>query len=219
EFDGPGLLSNRLDAAAAGELARVVVEAGRSYGQSSTLSGQNINLEFVSANPTGPVHLGGTRWAAVGDALARLLRANGASVTTEYYFNDAGSQIDRFARSLLAAARGEPAPEDGYGGQYIADIAAQIVTSHPTALSLPDDEAQELFRAEGVELMFTEIRSSLSRFGVTFDVYFNEKDLHARGALAAAIERLRAQGHLYEADGAVWLRTTDFGDDRDRVLA
>ncbi|MBX6752440.1 MAG: arginine--tRNA ligase [Micromonosporaceae bacterium] len=218
EIAGPGFLNIRLEAAVAGEVARQVVTAGETYGHSTAMSGQNINLEFVSANPTGPVHLGGTRWAAVGDALARLLRAAGAAVTTEYYFNDAGSQIDRFARSLLAAARGEPIPEDGYGGQYISDIAAQIVTAHPDVLSLPDDEAQEVFRTAGVELMFAEIKSSLARFGVTFDVYFNEKDLHERGALAAAVERLRAQGHVYEADGAVWLRTTDFGDDRDRVL-
>jgi arginyl-tRNA synthetase len=218
EVAGPGFLNIRLETAVAGEVARQIVLAGSTYGHSTAMSGQNINLEFVSANPTGPVHLGGTRWAAVGDAVARLLRAAGAKVTTEYYFNDAGSQIDRFARSLLAAARNEPIPEDGYGGQYISDIASQIVASHPDVLSLPDDQAQEVFRSAGVELMFAEIRSSLARFGVTFDVYFNEKDLHERGALVAAIERLRAQGHVYDADGAVWLRTTDFGDDRDRVL-
>jgi len=218
EIAGPGFLNIRLDAAAAGELARLVVTEGGSYGSSTTMTGQHINLEFVSANPTGPVHLGGTRWAAVGDALSRLLRAAGASVTTEYYFNDAGSQIDRYARSLLAAAKGEPAPEDGYGGQYIGDIAAEVISKRPEVLSLPDDEAQEVFRAEGVELMFAEIRTSLSRFGVTFDVYFNEKDLHTRGELVAAVARLREEGHVFEADGAVWLRTTDYGDDRDRVL-
>jgi arginyl-tRNA synthetase len=218
EVAGPGFLNIRLETAVAGEVARQIVLAGSTYGHSTAMSGQNINLEFVSANPTGPVHLGGTRWAAVGDAVARLLRAAGATVTTEYYFNDAGSQIDRFARSLLAAARGEPIPEDGYGGQYISDIASQIVTSHPDVLSRPDDEAVEVFRTAGVELMFAEIRSSLERFGVTFDVYFNEKDLHERGALVAAVERLRELGHVYDADGAVWLRTTTFGDDRDRVL-
>jgi arginyl-tRNA synthetase len=218
EVAGPGFLNIRLDAAAAGELARTIVTAGTAYGTSTAMAGQNINLEFVSANPTGPVHIGGVRWAAVGDALARLLRAAGAQVTTEYYFNDAGSQIDRFARSLLAAARGEPTPEDGYGGAYIADIAAEVVARRPDVLSLPQDEAQEVFRVEGVDLMFAEIKSSLAAFGVTFDVYFNEKDLHDRGELVAAIDRLRSLGHVYEADGAVWLRTTDFGDDRDRVL-
>jgi arginyl-tRNA synthetase len=218
EIAGPGFLNIRVEAAAAGELARTVVTDGLTYGHSSTMAGQNVNLEFVSANPTGPVHIGGVRWAAVGDALSRLLRAAGATVTTEYYFNDAGAQIDRFARSLLAAAREQPVPEDGYGGQYITDIAAQIMVKHPAAAQLPDDEAEALFRTEGVELMFAEIRSSLASFGVTFDVYFNEKDLHERGELEAAIARLREQGHVYDKDGAVWLRTTDFGDDRDRVV-
>jgi arginyl-tRNA synthetase len=185
EVAGPGFLNIRLEAAATAELARLIVTSPASYGTSDAMAGQNVNLEFVSANPTGPVHIGGVRWAAVGDALARLLRAAGATVTTEYYFNDAGAQIDRFARSLLAAARGEPVPEDGYGGEYIQDIAAEILKRHPGA----DDE--ETFRREGVELMFAEIKSSLSNFGVTFDVYFNEKDLHDRGELVAAIARLR----------------------------
>jgi arginyl-tRNA synthetase len=218
EVAGPGFLNIRLEAAAAGELARTVVEAGPGYGHTTGLAGQKINLEFVSANPTGPVHIGGVRWAAVGDALSRLLRADGAEVTTEYYFNDAGSQIDRFARSLLASARGEDIPEDGYAGEYIADIASTVVTKRPDAPKLPDDEALELFRVEGVALMFSDIKSSLAAFGVTFDVYFNEKDLHDRGELEAAIARLREVGHVFETDGAVWLRTTDFGDDRDRVI-
>jgi arginyl-tRNA synthetase len=218
EVAGPGFLNIRLEAAAAGELARTVVLAGPKYGHSTGLAGQKINLEFVSANPTGPVHIGGVRWAAVGDALSRLLRADGAEVTTEYYFNDAGSQIDRFARSLLAVARGQAVPEDGYAGEYIADIASTVVSKRPEAPSLPDDEAQELFRVEGVALMFDEIKSSLADFGVTFDVYFNEKDLHDRGELKTAIARLRDIGHVFEADGAIWLRTTDFGDDRDRVI-
>ncbi|QDY10347.1 arginine--tRNA ligase [Micromonospora sp. HM134] len=218
EIAGPGFLNIRLDAAAAGQLARAIVEAGEEYGRSDRLAGQRINLEFVSANPTGPVHIGGVRWAAVGDALSRLLRATGADVGTEYYFNDAGSQIDRFARSLLCAAKGEPAPEDGYGGAYIAEIAEQVRAVRPDVLDLPDAQAQEVFRVEGVTLMFAEIKSSLRGFGVEFDTYFNEKDLHDRGELDLALDRLRAQGHLYEADGATWLRTTDFGDDKDRVL-
>ncbi|MGY0003639.1 arginine--tRNA ligase [Micromonospora sp. I033] len=218
EIAGPGFLNIRLDAAAAGQLARVIVEAGPAYGRSDTLAGQRINLEFVSANPTGPVHIGGVRWAAVGDALSRLLRATGADVGTEYYFNDAGSQIDRFARSLLAAAQGQPAPEDGYGGAYIAEIAAEVVKRRPEVLDLAEPAAQEVFRVEGVELMFAEIKSSLRDFGVEFDTYFNEKDLHDRGELDKALDRLREQGHLYESEGATWLRTTDFGDDKDRVL-
>ena len=182
------------------------------------LAGQNLNLEFVSANPTGPVHIGGTRWAAVGDALGRLLEASGASVTREYYFNDAGAQIDRFARSLQAAAQGRPVPEDGYAGTYIDDIAAQVVAAEPGLLERDDDEQVRVFRTSGVELMWDEIRSSLAAFGVVFDVYFSERTLHETGALEKAIARLREQGHVYETDGAVWLRTTDFGDDKDRVL-
>ncbi|KXK63125.1 arginine--tRNA ligase [Micromonospora rosaria] len=218
EIAGPGFLNIRLDAAAAGLLARSIVEAGPAYGGGTALAGQKINLEFVSANPTGPVHIGGVRWAAVGDALSRLLRASGAEVGTEYYFNDAGSQIDRFARSLLAAAKGEPAPEDGYGGAYIAEIAEQVRAKRPEVATLPDEAAQEVFRVEGVALMFDEIKSSLRGFGVDFDTYFNEKDLHDRGELEHALTRLREQGHVDERDGAVWLRTTDFGDDKDRVL-
>jgi arginyl-tRNA synthetase len=218
EVAGPGFLNVRLEAAAAGELARVVVGAGERYGHNRALEDQKINLEFVSANPVGPVHLGGVRWAAVGDALARLLRASGAQVTTEYYFNDAGNQIDRFAESLLAAARGRPTPESGYAGQYINDLAAALVTDHPEVTDLPEAEALARFRVEGIALMLAEIKSSLADFGVRFDVYFNEKDLHDRGELDAALAFLRQHGHLFEAEGAVWLRTTDFGDDKDRVL-
>jgi arginyl-tRNA synthetase len=218
EVAGPGFLNIRLDPTAAGELARVVVQAGGEYGHSPVLADQKINLEFVSANPTGPIHLGAVRWAAVGDALARLLRATGAEVTTEYYFNDAGTQIDQFARSLLASARGEPTPQDGYKGSYIDEIAAAVVRQHPEAATLPDPEAERLFRVEGIELMFDTIKSSLASFGVHFDAYFNERDLHDRGELDAALAHLRQQGRVYEEDGAIWLRTTDFGDDKDRVL-
>jgi arginyl-tRNA synthetase len=218
EVAGPGFLNITLDSAAQGELARTIVSAGADYGRTEVLGKERINLEFVSANPTGPVHIGAVRWAAVGDALGRVLDAAGADVTREYYFNDAGSQIDRFARSLLAAARGEDVPEDGYAGAYIDDIAAQIVAAQPDILDRDDAAAQEAFRIAGVDLMFAEIRDSLADFGVVFDVYFNEKDLHAKGELDAALTRLRAEGHVFEQDDAVWLRTTDFGDDRDRVL-
>ena len=218
EIAGPGFLNIRLDAAAAGALARYIVLAGAAYGSSDRLAGERVNLEFVSANPTGPVHIGGVRWAAVGDALSRLMRTAGAEVGTEYYFNDAGSQIDRFARSLLAAAKGEPAPEDGYGGAYIGEIAADVVKAEPDVLSRDDAAAQETFRRIGVDLMFAEIKKSLTEFGVHFDTYFNEKDLHDRGELQEALDRLREQGHIDERDGATWLRTTDFGDDKDRVL-
>jgi len=216
DIAGPGFLNITLDAAAQGELARTVVTAGAAYGRNDALAGQRVNLEFVSANPTGPIHIGGVRWAAVGDALARLFEASGAEVAREYYFNDHGAQIDRFARSLLAAAKGEPTPEDGYGGAYIGEIAAQVLALAPDALDRPD--AQEVFRKIGVNLMFDEIKSSLKEFGVVFDVYFHEDLLHSTGAIERAVEVLRKQGHVYDSDGAVWLRTTDFGDDKDRVL-
>ena len=220
---GPGFLNIRLETTAAGELARSIVEAGAAFGRGESMAGESINLEFVSANPTGPIHIGGVRWAAVGDSLARIMQAAGAGVAREYYFNDHGGQIDRFARSLLAAARNEDAPEDGYGGAYITDIAAQVVAGaagagQPDPRTLPDDHAQEAFRAAGVDLMFAEIRKSLHDFGVDFDVYFHENSLHESGAVTRAIARLRSLGRIYEADGATWLRTTDFGDDKDRVV-
>ena len=216
---GPGFLNISLQAAAAGELARSIVQAGPSYGHGDQLAGLRINLEFVSANPTGPIHIGGTRWAAVGDSLARVLEAVGAQVTREYYFNDHGAQVDRFARSLLARARGEEPPEDGYGGQYISEIADAVVAGAAIdVLGLPEDDAREFFRSRGVALMFEEIKSSLHEFGVDFDVYFHEDDLHESGAVDAAVAELKASGHLYLADGAWWLRSTDYGDDKDRVV-
>ena len=213
---GPGFLNITLDAAAAGGIARTVVEQGAAFGTGDALAGTSVNLEFVSANPTGPVHLGGTRWAAVGDSLARVLEAQGADVVREYYFNDAGAQIDRFARSLLARAQGEPAPEDGYGGEYITDIAARIVAENPGVLDSGDP--QEAFRAAGVELMFAEIKSSLHDFGVDFDVYFHEQSLFDQGAVEKLLEQLKTSGALYFADGAWWLRSSAYGDDKDRVV-
>jgi arginyl-tRNA synthetase len=216
---GPGFLNIWLSPATTGAVAGIVIEQGNAYGHGSALAGQQVNLEFVSANPTGPLHIGGVRWAAAGDALARLLRAVGAEVTTEYYFNDAGAQIDRFASSLLAAARHESPPDDGYVGEYISEIAGQVIKQHPDVLNLPRQQALETFRSGGVALMLDEISASLADFGVRFDVYFNEKDMHERGELDAALARLRQSGHVYEADGATWVRTTDFGDDKDRVYA
>ena len=223
EVAGPGFINIRLGAGAAGELARTIVEAGAAYGRNETLSGRSINLEYVSANPTGPVHLGGARWAAVGDSLARLMAASGAAVTREYYFNDHGSQIDRFSHSLYARAMGREVPEDGYGGQYIADIAEQVradarAAGEPDPITLPEEEAIEVFRARGVELMFAEIKERLHSFRADFDVFFHEDSLHTSGAVAAAIERLRERGEIFDEGGAVWLRTTTYGDDKDRVL-
>ncbi|GAA1101135.1 arginine--tRNA ligase [Kitasatospora arboriphila] len=218
DIAGPGFLNITLDAATQGLLARTVVEAGQAYGRNEALKGLTINLEFVSANPTGPIHIGGVRWAAVGDSLARVLRATGADVTTEYYLNDAGVQITKFARSLQAVANGKPVPEDGYVGEYIADIAKAITDGVPGVLDLPEDEQLRVFRAEGLTLMVAEIKRSMEEFGVHFDTWFSEKSLHDSGAVEQAIDRLREQGHVFDRDGAIWLRTTDFGDDKDRVL-
>jgi arginyl-tRNA synthetase len=218
DIAGPGFLNITVAAGAQGEVAGSIVTAGASYGSSRLLVGQKINVEFVSANPTGPIHIGGTRWAAVGDALARVFEFCGAEVTREYYFNDHGAQIDRFARSLLAAARGQAVPEDGYGGEYIHEIARAVSAMQPEAASLPDDEAQEVYRGLGVAMMFDEIRADLHAFGVDFDVYFHENSLHESGAVEKAIARLTEMGNTYEADGALWLRTEKYGDDKDRVI-
>jgi len=218
EVAGPGFLNFRLAAAAQGDIVRQVLDAGAAFGRGAALAGTKINLEFVSANPTGPIHLGGTRWAAVGDALGRVLGAQGADVTREYYFNDAGAQIDRFVRSLIAAAKGEPAPEDGYAGGYINDIAAEVIKAEPSALSLPEEQRHETFRRIGIELMFTEIRESLHEFGTDFDVYFHENSLHESGAVDTAVQQLKDSGNLYFNDGAWWLKSSEYGDDKDRVV-
>jgi arginyl-tRNA synthetase len=218
EVAGPGFINLRLDASAQGLIVNNVIDAGHTYGNSADLAGQHINLEFVSANPTGPIHIGGTRWAAVGDALGRLLTTQGADVVREYYFNDHGAQIDRFANSLIAAAKGEPTPEDGYAGSYIADIAAQVLQQAPDALSQPDAEQHETFRRIGVDLMFNHIKKSLHEFGTDFDVYTHEESMHTSGRVEQAIARLRENGNIYEKDGATWLRTSAFGDDKDRVV-
>ncbi|MGJ4074382.1 arginine--tRNA ligase [Corynebacterium macclintockiae] len=215
---GPGFINIRLAAAAQGKIVEEILAAGADFGHGDEFAGTAINLEFVSANPTGPIHLGGTRWAAVGDSLGRVLTARGAKVTREYYFNDHGAQIDRFARSLLAAAKGEPTPEDGYGGDYIQDIASQIVEANSDWQQLGEDKAQELFRSQGVELMFAHIKRTLAEFGTEFDVYFHENSLFESGAVEAAIQKIKDNGNLYEADGAWWLRSTNFGDDKDRVV-
>jgi arginyl-tRNA synthetase len=218
DIAGPGFINITVAAAAQAEVARQIVEAGSSYGGSDHLADKKINLEFVSANPTGPVHIGGARWAPVGDSLARVFAALGADVTREYYFNDHGAQIDRFSRSLLAAAHGRPIPEDGYFGDYVVDIASKVTASNPDVLSLPDDEAQEVFRRDGVALMFSHIKETLHSFGVDFDVYFHEQSLYDEGAVEHAVQRLTEMGNTYEQDGALWLATEKYGDEKDRVL-
>ena len=218
EVAGPGFVNLRLETAAQAVIIADIAADGAEYGHSGLLAGRSINLEFVSANPTGPIHIGGTRWAAVGDALGRLLSTQGAQVVREYYFNDHGTQIDRFADSLVAAAKSEPAPEDGYAGAYINDIAAQVLAQAPEAMSLPEAQQRETFRAIGVDLMFAHIKASLHDFGTDFDVYTHEDSMHTSGRVDEVIAKLRTTGAIYEKDGATWLRTTEFGDDKDRVV-
>ena len=215
---GPGFLNITLDAASAGELARAIVESGTAYGKNDSEAGHTINLEFISANPTGPLHIGHTRWAALGDSMRRLLTASGADVTAEYYINDAGTQMDKFALSVVASAKGEPTPEGGYPGPYIGDLAKIVTEQRPDLLELPNDEAVAVARPLAYEAQLAEIQQTLERFGVFFDVWFSEQELHDGGAVEQAVARLREQGHVYDKDGAVWLRTTDFTDDKDRVL-
>ena len=218
DIAGPGFLNITLDAASAGELARSIVEAGDEYGHNDAMAGHTINVEFISANPTGPLHIGHPRWAALGDSMRRLLAASGADVTAEYYINDAGAQMDNFAASVLARAKGEPTPEGGYPGAYIDDLAETALRARPDLLDLPEGEALAAARQLGYEAQLADIQSTLADFGVEFDVWFSEKSLHDGGAVDGAIERLREQGHVDDREGAVWLRTTDFGDDKDRVM-
>lgn len=218
EIAGPGFLNIRLAAAAQGEIVSKIAAAGADYGKGDAMADVKVNLEFVSANPTGPIHLGGTRWAAVGDSLGRIFEAAGAVVTREYYFNDHGGQIDRFARSLVAAAKGEPVPEDGYGGQYIHDIAGDVLAKKSDALEGSAEEVQENFRSLGVDMMFEQIKHDLHEFGVDFDVYFHENSLFESGAVDKALEQLKSSGQMYQGDGAWWLKSTDYGDSKDRVV-
>jgi arginyl-tRNA synthetase len=215
---GPGFVNITLDVAAAGALAATIVEAGERYGHSDALAGRRVNVEFISANPTGPLHLGHTRWAALGDALARVLAAAGAEVTREFYVNDRGAQLDRFGESLMAAAHDQPIPPDGYHGQYVLDLAAQIVAERPDIVDLPEDQQVSAFREEGYQRQLAEQQRQLADFRTVFDVWTSERDLHTSGKVAHGIDVLARQGRLYEADGALFMRTSDFGDDKDRVL-
>lgn len=215
---GPGFVNIRLDSAAQGELARTVVEAADTWGHGSSLAGRTVNVEFISANPTGPLHLGHTRWAAVGDAIARVLAAAGASVATEFYINDRGVQMDKFGASVMAAANGRPVPEDGYHGGYILDLAAAIVMAKPDITSLPEDQQLVAFREAAYALQLKQQQQVLELFRTHFDVWFSERSLHESGAVERGMAKLREQGHVFEQEGAIWLRTTDFGDDKDRVL-
>lgn len=238
EVAGPGFINITLDSASAAAVVDAVLEAGAAYGKNDHLGGETLNLEFVSANPTGPIHIGGTRWAAVGDSMARVLEANGAKVVREYYFNDHGEQINRFAKSLVAAAHGEECPIDGYKGAYIDEIAQRVIDEAKAegidALSLPrvdggvdndgnplgegDSEQREEFRKRAVPMMFDEIRRSMKNFRVDFDVWFHENSLYEQGAVDKAIADLRERGDIFEKDGATWFASTKHGDDKDRVI-
>lgn len=218
EVAGPGFINVRLDKATQGELARTVIDAGAEWGHGSALAGRVVNIEFISANPTGPLHLGHTRWAAVGDAIARVLAAAGAKVSTEFYINDRGVQMDKFGESVMEVAHGRPVPADGYHGGYIADLAALIVDAQPGILRLPDHEQSSAFRSAAYAVQLGQQRRVLELFRTHFDVWSSELALYESGAVDRGMHRLREQGHVFELDGAVWLRTTDFGDDKDRVL-
>lgn len=218
EIAGPGFINVTLAKTSQGAIVRTILTEGEKFGRVSILKGRKINLEFISANPTGPLHLGHTRWAAVGDALASVLAAGGAEVTREFYINDRGTQMELFGESLRAAARGEARPEEGYQGDYINDLADLILAQHPEYRELDETLGVPAFREAGYSLQLQQQKDVLKNFGTHFDVWFSERSLHAGDALKKALETLKSQGHVFEAEGATWLRTTDFGDDKDRVL-
>ncbi|MDH2415357.1 arginine--tRNA ligase [Nocardioides sp. CER19] len=218
EIAGPGFLNITVSAGAQGEVAATIAAAGTSYGVGDVLAGQRINIEFISANPTGPLHLGHTRWAVLGDAIGRVLAAAGAEVTREFYINDRGVQMNHFAASIIAAATGQPTPQDGYAGGYIDDLAKEVGEAVPGIFELAEPERTDAVRAKGYELQLAEQQAQLDSFNTHFDVWFSENSLHESGSVPETLARLKELGHVYEQDGALWMRTTDFGDDKDRVL-
>ena len=218
EIAGPGFINITLVKASQGAVVNAIFAQGEKYGEVKILAGVKINLEFISANPTGPLHLGHTRWAAVGDALARVLIAGGAKVAREFYINDRGNQMDLFGASLAASALGQAKPEDGYQGQYIDELAQEILVKKPEYRELSGQSAIEAFREAGYELQLAQQKKVLDNFGTRFDIWFSERSLHSGDGIDKALATLKSQGHTYEDEGAIWLRTTDFGDDKDRVL-
>lgn len=218
EIAGPGFINITLDRASQALLVETVLKSSKDYGKGRALAGVEINLEFISANPTGPLHLGHTRWAAVGDALGRVLTAAGAQVTREFYINDRGNQMELFGQSVEAVALGEAVPENGYQGEYIKDLATQVLAGNAGIRELPESERVIAFREAAYQLQLKDQQRVLDSFNIHFDVWFSERSLHEQGAVEHGMEKLRAQGHVFEVDGAVWLRTTDFGDDKDRVM-
>lgn len=218
DIAGPGFINIKLSAASQGELAREIVSLGSRYGRGISLAGQKINVEFISANPTGPLHLGHTRWAAVGDAIARVLEAVGANCDREFYVNDRGVQMDLFGASVQAAALGQPIPENGYHGQYIPVLAQEIVAAHPGLLTMTGEEQRVAFREAAYQAQLAQQKQVLDDFNTHFNTWASERELHESGAVARGFTKLRAAGHVADIDGAVWLKTTDFDDDKDRVL-
>lgn len=218
EIAGPGFINITLDVANQGSVVSEILRLKEKFGNSSVLSGKKINLEFVSANPTGPIHLGHTRWAAVGDSLGRVLSAAGAEVVREFYINDRGNQMDLFGESLRAAALGLPRPENGYHGEYIIDLAKQITSENPDFISMEESQSIIAFREAGYKLQLELQKNVLDSFGTHFDVWFSERSLYENNFFDHTLDKLKSNGHVYEQDGAIWLRTTDFGDDKDRVM-
>ena len=218
EIAGPGFINITMNRASQAELVSTILSSPTTYGTGKSLAGISVNLEFISANPTGPLHLGHTRWAAVGDSLGRVLSAAGAQVTREFYINDRGNQMDLFGKSVEAAALGQPIPEDGYQGDYINDLADVVVKENPKIKELAADTRHESFREAAYKVQLAQQQGVLDTFKTHFDVWFSERSLHEAGAVEHAVEKLRTQGHVFDSEGAIWLRTTDFGDDKDRVI-
>jgi arginyl-tRNA synthetase len=218
DIAGPGFINITLSRSSQAELVTTILSSPTTYGTGNSLAGISVNLEFISANPTGPLHLGHTRWAAVGDALGRVLSAAGAKVIREFYINDRGNQMDLFGKSVEAAALGQPIPEDGYQGGYINDLADAVVRENPGIKELAADTRHESFREAAYKVQLAEQQGVLDTFNTHFDVWFSERSLHEAGAVEHAVEKLRTQGHVFDSEGAIWLRTTDFGDDKDRVI-
>ena len=218
EIAGPGFINITLNRSSQAELVSTILSSPTTYGTGNSLAGISVNLEFISANPTGPLHLGHTRWAAVGDSLGRVLSAAGAQVTREFYINDRGNQMDLFGKSVEAAALGQPIPEDGYQGDYINDLADVVVNENPKIKELAADTRHESFREAAYKVQLAQQQGVLDTFKTHFDVWFSERSLHEAGAVEHAVEKLRTQGHVFDSEGAIWLRTTDFGDDKDRVI-
>ncbi len=218
EIAGPGFINITLEVANQGSVVSDILRLKEKFGTGSVLSGKKVNLEFVSANPTGPIHLGHTRWAAVGDSLGRVLSAAGAEVVREFYINDRGNQMDLFGESLRAAALGLPRPENGYHGEYIVDLAKQITSKNPDFISMEESKSIIAFREAGYKLQLELQKNVLDSFGTHFDVWFSERSLYENNFFDHTLDKLKSNGHVYEQEGAVWLRTTDFGDDKDRVM-